>query len=257
MMPVANLTKGIIKTATLGVPLEVNFDPSGLVKNFAYFAWRTGFPVTMPKSFMQKGQDFYNRVRSRVERASVKDIERKPLANLRLDLDNIVDAIVEEVRQSPDGLYTDYLLTRVNGLPLEDACTLVGIQLKAYGVDLTNYRNIAGMVLGIPVIPTVASAVVNVASLAPSLGTLTNLTSNFTSNLPFASQFIQIPGAALESMSQVSGSAFNSIDNLRQQLPVNAVVAPFSSLLSHTLAGGQRQLGGGGGSGGLAQSVAA
>lgn len=228
MTPVANLAKGIIKTATLGVPLEVNFDPSGLVKNFAYFTWRTGFPMTMPSGFMDKAQDFYNRVRSRVDISDVKDVERKSLANLRQDLDLIVDSIVEQVRISPDGLYTDYLQTRVNGTPIEDACTKVGVQLKAYGVDLTNYRNIAGMVLGIPVMPTVASAMVNVASLAPNLNRLRNLTSNLPLDESLA-LLSHVPGAALTSVGRVSGSTINSIDQLRQQVIPNSVVSPFTS----------------------------
>lgn len=193
MAPVANLAKSIIKTVTLGVPLEVNVDTSGVVKNFAYFTWRTGFPMSMPSGFVQKAQDFYNRVRARVGRSPVKGVERKSLANLRKDLDQIVDSMVEQVRQSPAGLYADYLQTRVgrDQVPLEDACTQVGVQLKAYGVDLTNYRDIAGAVLGIPVMPSVASAMINVASLGQSgLGAARDLTSaalaqplNATSNL--------------------------------------------------------------------------
>jgi len=181
LMPIANLAKGIIKTVTLGVPLDVPIDARGIVKNFAYFTWRTGFPVTMPGDFFRKAQDFYNRVRSRVAKAPVTNVERKSLVGLRQDLDEIVDAIVDQVRKSPDGLYTDYLQTRVGNtsLPLEDACTLVGVQLKAYGVDLSNYRDIAGAVLGIPVMPTVASTVMNVASIGNSgLGMVQNITSN-------------------------------------------------------------------------------
>lgn len=229
MAPVANIAKSVIRTVTLGVPLELNFDPGALVKNFAYFTWRTRFPVSMPKGFVQKAQDFYNRVKARVDRAEVSDVQRKSLANLKLDLDDIVDSIVEEVRQSPDGLYTDYLQTRVHGVPLEDACTAVGVQLKAYGVDLTNYRNIAGMVLGVPLMPTVASAMVNVASLA-NMQTVRNLTSTLNPLNSNPSQFLtQLPNSAIQSVSMVS----NSIDNLRQQLPMqNVVQAPFALLSS-------------------------
>lgn len=230
--PVANMAKSVIRTVTLGVPLELNLDPGAIVKNFAYFTWRYRFPVTMPRGFIQKTQDFYNRVKLRVDRTEVADVQRKSLANLKLDLDRIVDSIVEEVRQSPDGLYTDYLQTRVDGVPLEDACTAVGVQLKAYGVDLTNYRNIAGKVLGIPMMPTVASAMVNVAGMA-NMKTMRNLTS--TLNPLNSSQFLaQLPNSALHSVSAMS----NSIGNLGQQLPVQSVVqAPFALLSS-----GQRLL---------------
>lgn len=228
MEPVATIAKSVIKTVTLGEPLQLNFDPAGLVKNLAYFTWRTRFPVSMPKGFVQKTQDFYNRVKTRVDQSEVSDVQRKSLANLKLDLDNIVDSIVEEVRQSPDGLYTDYLQTRVDGIPLEDACTAVGIQLKAYGVDLTNYRNIAGMVLGIPVMPTVASAMVNVASLA-NMETMRNLTSTLNPLNASNLLFNHLPNSAVQSVSMVS----NSIGNLRQQLPMqNVVQAPLSLLTS-------------------------
>lgn len=222
-MPVANLTKAVIKTVTLGVPLEMDISTGGAVKNFAYFAWRTGFPVSMPKGFIQKAQEFYERVKSRVDRAEVKEVERKSLANLRIELDKIVDSIVEEVRMSKDGLYTDYLKTRVDGVLLEDACVAVGIQLKAYGTDLINYRNIAGAVLGIPVMPTVASAVIDVAKIA------NNITIALNSS---------IASPALQGVSMVSESARHSITNLRQQLPLqNVVQAPLSLLAS-----GQRML---------------
>lgn len=233
MMPVANLAKSIIKTVTLGVPLEVNVDTSGIVKNFAYFTWRTGFPVSMPSGFIQKAQDFYNRVKLRVDNARVDGVERKSLANLKSDLDQIVDAIVEQVRQSPDGLYTDYLQARVGNasLPLEDACTLVGIQLKAYGVDLTNYRDIAGAVLGIPVMPTVASAMMNVASMGQSgfgkVQNLTNVAFVQPLNATTALLLSRMPYNPIGSLAQVSGQLvpiplsglfFNSNTGANQQL---------------------------------------
>ena len=190
----------------------------------------------MPSGFMQKVQDFYNRIRLRVDQADVKDVERKTLASLKNDLDEIVDGIIDEVRQSSDGIYTDYLQTRVNGVPLEDACTAVGIQLRAYGVDLTNYRNIAGAVLGVPIMPTVASAMVNVASMAPNLGTLRNL----TSNLPLDPYLLaQLPGSALQRVSSVSNTAMGHFDNLSGSLrnhlsPLN-VASPLTSLLNQAI----------------------
>jgi hypothetical protein len=231
--PVASIAKSVIRTATLGEPLELDFDPRSFVKNLAYFTWRNPRQITSVRGFAQKAQDFYNRVKLRVDQADISNVQRKSLANLKLDLDSIVDSIVEQVRASEDGLFTDYLQTRVNGVPLEDACTAVGIQLKAYGVDLTNYRNIAGMVLGIPVMPTVASAMVNVANMA-NLDTMRDITSNLNPlNSP---QFLNgIPNSAIgQSVSLVS----NSIDNLRQQLPVQHLVqTPFTLLSS-----GQRLL---------------
>lgn len=226
MKPVAGLAKAIISTVTLGEPLSINFDPTGLVKNFAYFTWRTGFPVSMPKGFIQKAQDFYNRIKLRVDRSEVAEVERKSLASLKLDLDEIVDGIVEEVRQSPDGLYTDYLRTRIDGVPLEDACTAVGVQLKAYGVDLTNYRNIAGMVLGIPVMPTVASTMVNVAHLVrlDAVRNLTRALNPLNASSSGGQLLAGLPANALQSVSSVSNSALNSIGSFGQQLPVQNLV---------------------------------
>lgn len=221
--PIANMTKAIVKTATLGVPLEFNVAPTDLVKNIAAITWRTGFPVTMPKGFMEKAQDFYNRVRLRVQQTSVETLERKSLADLKTDLDNIVDGIVDEIRQSNDGLYTDYLQTRVGGVPLEDACTQVGTQLKAYGIDLTNYQAIAGAVLGIPIMPQVASAVMNVANLAqPIHGTIRNVTGNFVRG-PVS----QIPMAALGSVSNLHQTALTSAN----QIVRSAVPSQLTSLL--------------------------
>jgi len=216
----------MISTVTLGVPLEVDFGTTDLIKSFARFTWRTGFPITMPRGFMQKAQDFYNNIRLRVNNASVEAVHRKPLAGLKVDLDDIVDAIVDQVRQSPDGLYTNYLETRVHNSSLEDACYDVGVQLKAYGVDLTNYRNIAGAVLGVPLMPTVASTVIGVANLAPSLKSVSNMTTNLVSN-----PVVQLPGVAMNAVSHVSGSAVNTLDSIRSNLVANVpgrILSPLS-----------------------------
>lgn len=163
-------------------------------------------PVNALRNFLGQVQDFYNNVRARVDLFEVKDMQRKTLRLLKDDLDAIVDAIVEEVRQSPNGLYTDYLKVNVNGQSLEDACTAVGVQFKAYGIDLTNYRNIAGAVLGVPLMPQVANGVVSVAKLAPDVtgrvtngvttgvSTLSSATSaSLTGVKDIATRFIPIP----------------------------------------------------------------
>lgn len=208
LSPLESLAKSFISTITLGKPLEINFNPTSLAKGLASLAWRTGFPVTMPSGFLTKSQEFYNGIMVRVSGTDITLVTRKPLESLKDDLDLIVDSIVEHVRQSPDGLYTNYLDVQVNGVPLEEACYLIGVQLKAYGVDLTNYRNIAGAVLGIPVLPQVASTVVGVASLAPGIGLVTNLTSGTVETVGM------LPGAALNAVSQVSGTALNSLRTL-------------------------------------------
>lgn len=167
--PFATLAKNVIATVTLGVPIEFNLGASDLMHSFGLLTWRTGFPLTMPSDFMAKSQDFYNRIGERVEESSVQFVIRKSLAGLKVDLDLIVDSIVEEVRRSDDGVYTDYTQTMVNGTLLEDACVDVGVQLKAYKTDLIYYRSIAEKVLGVPFLPTIASGVVNGANLTSTV----------------------------------------------------------------------------------------
>lgn len=120
-------------------------------------------------------------------------LQRKRLVNLKVDLDNIVDSLVEHVRQSQDGLYSNWLDARVNETSIEDAIYNVGLQLKAYKIDISNYRNIAGVVLGVPVVPTVAKHVVSAGKAAAPI--------------------TQLPGSAFNTVSQMSGSAINSLTN--------------------------------------------
>lgn len=175
-MPLATLAKNIIATITLGVPIQFDLSAKDIVKNFAYLTWRTGFPVTMPKGFTTDAQDYFEKIRLRVEATDVAILTRKSLADLKVDLDDIVDAIVEHVRESDDGLYTDYTETMVKGVSLEDACVAVGIQLKAYGIDIKNYRDIAGAVLGIPLVPQLASTIVGAVNMVPTLESVNNIT---------------------------------------------------------------------------------
>lgn len=193
-MPLATLAKNVIATVTLGVPLQFGLTAKDIVKNFASLTWRTGFPVTMPSGFLANAQDYFNKIRVRVEATDVDSLERKSLEGLKVDLDDIVDGIVEQVRASNDGLYTDYKQTIVKGMSLEDACVGVGIQLKAYGIDIKNYREIAGAILGIPLMPHVAQTIVGVASLVPSLQTVNNMTSKVVlipvNQLPVVAQHV-------------------------------------------------------------------
>lgn len=192
--PLAELAKSIVATITLGVPIEINMTAGDIAKNFAALTWRTGFPVTMPRGFMEKAQNFFNKIKLRVDESNVTALQRKSLPQLKVDLDDIIDGIVEHVRQSYDGVYADYTLTMVNGIPLEEACVSVGKQLKAYGIDIKNYRNIAGMILGIPIVPHLAQGVVAVADMVPSVGTVTNLTTKIAlmpvNHLPVVTQHV-------------------------------------------------------------------
>lgn len=208
--PLASLARSIVDTITLGDALVISFGPRDVVKSFASLTWRYGWPVTMPSGFLDKVQDFYNKIRARVDEADVSNVTRKTFVGLREDLHDIIDAIMEQVRKSPDGVYTNYLETDVKGVPLEEACFAVGIQLKAYGVDIKNYRNIASAVLGVPLMPTMASGVISAASLAPSLSSVANVTTNL------AAPVNQLPNAASNAVLVLSSTALNSINNLRQ-----------------------------------------
>lgn len=167
--PYANLAKSIIATVTLGVPIEFNIGANDIMKSFALLTWRTGFPISMPQDFLGKASIFYNQIHERVEATDVQFLVRRTLPELKTELDIIVDSIVEEVRISPDGVYTDYTQTKVNGTLLEDACVAIGLQLKAYKTDLSYYRSIAEAVLGVPLMPTIASGVVNGANITSTI----------------------------------------------------------------------------------------
>lgn len=209
LRPMTTLVKSIISAVTLGTPGELEFGgPMDFGKNLVSLTWRTGFPMTIPSGFLSKTQNFINRVRAQIQAADVKNVKRKTLANLKLDLDAIVDAIEDQVRLSQDGLYTDYEAIQVNGAPLEDALTAIGIQLKAYGVDVTNYRNIASAILGLPLLPTMAAALVDASSRVPNLATVANLTATM-----YQTGNQLLPEAASE-----------SIDRLRSLFP--ALIPP-------------------------------
>lgn len=226
MEPIASLAKSAIKTLTLGEPLEADVNIYDLPKDLAHFIWSTGFPISMPRGFVQKARDFYDRVRLRVEQADVEQVSRKSFAEFKLDLDKVVDSIVDEVRRSPDGIYTDYLRTRVDGVPLEDACTALGLQLRAYGFDLTNYHKIAKTVLGIPLMPTVASTLMNLGQLA-DLNKVKDLSQSIpgSAQLSPATDFLtNLPDTAFNSVSHVSNTALGSIASVRDQLPLQNIV---------------------------------
>lgn len=229
--PLASLARSLVDTVTLGEALAINFGPRDVVNSFASLTWRYGWPVTMPAGFLDKVQDFYNRIRARVDEADVSNVSRKTFVALREDLHDIIDAIMDEVRRSPDGVYTDYTQTKVKGVPLEEACLAIGIQLKAYGVDIKNYRDIASAVLGVPLMPTMASGVITAASLAPSLSSMTNMT-NLAAPVNMGMATVnQLPNAASNAVSMMSNTALNSIDNLRQ-LNLPFIQSRLTSVLS-------------------------
>ncbi|KAG9510306.1 hypothetical protein GZH46_01153 [Fragariocoptes setiger] len=184
--PVADTLKSVLSTVFTGVPLDIDFKTQDFARDLVFLTWQTGFPVTMPSGVRERAQQFYDELKQRVADSPVENVERKTMAALKVDIDNIIDAVVEEIRSSPDGIYTDLTQTQVNGVPLQDAMVSVGQQLKAYGVDLTNYKNIAQMVLGIPVLPSVASTFVGVTKQVPrfSMSALTGNLTSLTNTLP-------------------------------------------------------------------------
>lgn len=214
--PLASLARSIVDTITLGEALTITFGPRDVVKSMASLTWNYGWPVSMPSGFLQKVQDFYNKIRARVDEIDVSNLSRKTFVALRQDLHAIIDGIMDEVRQSPDGVYTDYTQSKVNGVPLEEACLALGCQLKAYGIDIKNYRNIASAVLGVPLMPTVASGVITAAGMAPSLSQVANLTTNLAKPVNLGVATVnQLPNAAAQAVSMMSGTALNSLGNFR------------------------------------------
>lgn len=186
----------------------VDFEPTSFARSIASLAWRTGFPVSMPSGVVQRAQDFYNKLMQDVAATDITLINRKPLASLKVDLDLIVDSVMEHVRQSPEGIYTNYLKIQVGDVTLDEALYRVGVQLKAYGVDLTNYRDIAGAVLGIPILPQVASTVMGAVQMTPGVAFVGDLTSGTVQTVGM------LPGAAYSAVSQASGTALGTIKSL-------------------------------------------
>lgn len=227
MEPVARVAKSAVAALALGEPMQaVNISVTDLTRSLVSLTWRTGFPLNLKRGFFNKVMDFYERVKQRVEETSVDNVERKRFVNLKVDLDAIVDGIVEHVRQSPDGLNVNYLEAQINGIPLEDACVNVGIQLKAYKKDIAHYRNVAQMVLGVPVMPTLAKSVVDVAGLVrpPSFQTMANFSTNLVQH---PTQVMDLPGSAFNQLSHVS----DTIQNL-PIMPSRNTISQLTSPLS-------------------------
>lgn len=201
----ADTLKSLIGTVTIGSNLEIHTNMNDMMKDLISLAWQTGFPLNIPAGASEKTQAFYARVTERAYAAPVDGVPRKTLDQLRQDMDAIIDSVVAEIRASPDGIYTDMTQIKVNGVPIEDALVKVGQQLRAYGVDIYNYKNIAQMVLGVPVLPNVASAMMGATRMLPmttitdnlpsmpsmqSALSLNLLTSNLASRLPSVSSII-------------------------------------------------------------------
>lgn len=140
--------------------MELGITSKDAAKSLGHLVIRAQFPRKLPPDLMTKFQDTLNRIRNRVDSTNVDYLTRKPIESLGVDLNNIADALVEHVRQSPDGIYTDYLKANVDNISLEDALYNVGLQLKAYQTDLTNYQMLVSWLMSLPAVPVVTSSMV-------------------------------------------------------------------------------------------------
>lgn len=165
-----------------GKPLELGFNSRDAAKSLGYLVLKAQFPRKLPPDMMTKVQDLMNRLRSKVDETNIDSLTRKPLERLGDDLLKISDSLLEEARTSPDGIYTDYLKAKIDGVPLEDALFNVGLQLKAYYVDLTNYQTLVNWLLSLPAVPAFASSLTGAINSAPSIEGLRDITKQLTQN---------------------------------------------------------------------------
>lgn len=159
IMPIVKLSRGLINLATKGQPMQIDFGKSEVAQSIGLLAWRT--KLQLPKGIIAKTQAYFNDIYNRVSESSVSELERKSLEQIGNDMIEILDTVVEHVRTSPKGIYSDITEAQVEeGKQLDEAMTNVGLQFKAYKTDLMMYRDIAHRVLGIPVMPAVAARLV-------------------------------------------------------------------------------------------------
>lgn len=176
MKPVISMTKGIIGMIADREPLNLNITSKDLYNSGVGLLWRARFPLRMPNGVVQKAQDLLNKVNARVEATDVTLLSRKTMSQLGKDMEDVVDAIEAKVENSPDGIYTDYLESKVGDKVLEDALYDIGLQLKAYQIDIINYRDLANTLLGLPIVPHVVGGINTAVSTVPNGQILKDIT---------------------------------------------------------------------------------
>lgn len=218
-------------TILLGDPFNVNLSAKTLVKGIPSLIWRVGYR-SLPSGLIGKTQDFYDRVQERVMSSDVTQVTRKTFAGLKQYLDEIVDSIVAEIGQSEHGVVTDFTKTMVGNDDLEQAFVNVGLQLRGYSVDVAHYRNLGKMVLGIPVVPTVASGVVSAAKVPQGLLNYAGVDSNSIRNLPSNSfgAMTQLGQQTVQTMMDPA-SVVNKVSNLGSYVPGMSYMPSMSSSL--------------------------
>lgn len=203
------MTKGLIGLVADRKPLNVDFTTGDLARSGINLVWRAQFPMRMPNGVVQKAQDLINKVNARVEDTDVTILSRKTMAQLGKDMEAVVDAIESRVENSPDGIYTDYLAAKVGDKALEDALYDIGLQLKAYQIDLINYRDLADMLLGLPIVPHVVGGINTAVSTAPNVQTLKDITK----------ALIQQSGQATDLARNVVQQGANSVSAIGSTIP--------------------------------------
>lgn len=223
--------KGIIQLIATGKPVKLDFTSRDAAKSLGLLVVRAQFPRKMPADVTTKTQDLLNRLKTRVDESSVDSVTRKTLERLGDDLNDIADALIDQVRNSRDGIYTDYLQTEIDGVQLEDALYNVGLQLKAYHLDLTTYKELVGILLSMPALPAFATSVVGALNQAPNLESLREITK----------QLAQNPMQPINGLANVAKNAIqwgqsmpNSVMTFGSNVPLSAynqlVLSPLSGL---------------------------
>lgn len=199
---------------------QLNLD-DGFVKimrgAFSVF-WSSGLSVTMPSKTKNQLQDMYNHIHEQVVAEDITKVERKSFVKLKEYIDLIIDSFVQAVYDSDGGLSSiEYSKVKVGNETLEQALVNVGLQFRAYFVDVSNYRDIAKMILGVPVVPTLASGILTASKVPGNVLDYTGINLNGVKD---------IPGQSFSAVTQLGSAAANTLPNLSSIIPSRVTNLP-------------------------------
>lgn len=166
LLPIDKLAHGVIDLITMGKPLQLDLAKTDVARSAGLLFWRTGFPVRLPSGVVGRMQNYFNQIGQQVANIEVDQLERKSLAEIGDEMSDIMDAVFDYIGASPKGIYSDLSQVQVKGKPLNNAMVDIGLQFKAYKNDLSYYRDVAHKLLGVPVMPTVASRLLSIIKTA-------------------------------------------------------------------------------------------
>lgn len=139
-------------------------------------------PRKLNIDLIPKLQNLLLKIKKRVDATDVETLVRKPIDKFGEDLFKIAGALIEEARKNPNAISGDFQRIQVDGFTIEDALYNVGLQMKAYYIDLTNYRNIVKWFLNLPTIPSLLATIPGGPDQNQNLESLRSLTQQIGQN---------------------------------------------------------------------------